>query len=86
MGRTCRKHNVKDIATFGECPECPECVKDREALNALRQFEETQRKVALWEAINSYTIACGGDPAQHAHGNTPRQTAVAEVERIVFNK
>lgn len=42
-----------------------------------------EERVRLWDAINAYAIACGGDPAKHVYGNTPRQKAVAEVERAV---
>ena len=37
-------------------------------------------KVKLWEAINAYVVACGGDPSRHVYGNTPRMDAVSEVE------
>ncbi|MDP3767539.1 MAG: hypothetical protein Q8S13_05955, partial [Dehalococcoidia bacterium] len=40
-------------------------------------------RVALWDAINRYVQACGGDPSSHVYGNTPRQHAVAEVEASV---
>lgn len=40
-------------------------------------------RVALWDAINHYVEACGGDPSKRLYGNTQRQLAVAEVERIV---
>lgn len=42
-----------------------------------------EERVALWDAINAYTEACGGDPSKHVYGNTTRQKAVAEVERLV---
>lgn len=42
-----------------------------------------EQRVKLWDAINAYAAACGGDPSKHVYGNTPRQTAVAEVERLV---
>ena len=38
-------------------------------------------KVKLWESINAYVVACGGDPARHVYGNAARQNAVSEVER-----
>ena len=40
-------------------------------------------RVKLWDAINAYVVACGGDPSRHVYGNTPRMDAVAEVERAV---
>jgi len=40
-------------------------------------------RVKLWDAINRYVIACGGDPSKHVYGNTTRQRAVAEVEQVV---
>ena len=33
----------------------------------------------LWNAINAYAQACGGDPSNAVYGNTPRQNAVAAV-------
>lgn len=47
---------------------------------------EMERRVSLWDAINRYAAACGGDPSRRVQGNTARQTAVAEVERIVFKQ
>lgn len=44
------------------------------------------RRVALWDAINRYVVACGGDPSRHVYGNTARMKAVAEVERIALGK
>jgi hypothetical protein len=43
----------------------------------------TSHKATLWEAINAYVSACGGDPDKHIHGNTARQQAVVAVERAV---
>lgn len=40
-------------------------------------------RVKLWDAINAYVVACGGDPSRHVYGNTPRMDAVSEVERAV---
>ena len=40
-------------------------------------------RVALWEAINSYARACGGDPSKHVYGNAHRMEAVCRVERVV---
>jgi len=40
-------------------------------------------QVPLWDAINRYVVACGGDPSKRVYGNTPRQTAVAEVNGVV---
>jgi len=40
-------------------------------------------EVDLWDAINRYVVACGGDPASHVHGNTARMQAVADVGAIV---
>lgn len=36
-------------------------------------------QVKLWDAINDYVVACGGDPGSHVYGNIPRMNAVAEV-------
>lgn len=41
--------------------------------------------VTMWDAINEYVIACGGDPSKRAHGNIPRMNAVASVDRIVLS-
>jgi len=40
-------------------------------------------RVPLWDAINNYAIACGGDPSNHVYGNTSRMKAVADVENTV---
>jgi len=40
-------------------------------------------EVDLWDAINRYAIAVGGDPRKHVHGNVPRMQAVADVGKIV---
>lgn len=45
---------------------------------------EMKRRVALWDTINEYVRTCGGDPSKRVYGNTARQTAVAAIERIVF--
>ena len=41
------------------------------------------RTVALWDAINEYVEACGGDPSRHVYGNTRRMAAVVRVEAAV---
>lgn len=61
----------------GYCPKCspppaPELIT-----------KESTVKVDIWEAINRYVVACGGDPSRHVYGNTSRQRAVVEVERII---
>lgn len=38
-------------------------------------------RVRIWEAINRYVVACGGDTSNGVYGNTSRQTAVADIER-----
>lgn len=40
-------------------------------------------EVELWDAINRYAAAVGGDPASHAHGNEARMRAVADVGAVV---
>ena len=40
-------------------------------------------RVELWDAINDYVKACGGDPGKHVYGNLTRMDAVAAVERAV---
>lgn len=40
-------------------------------------------EVELWDAINLYAIAVGGDPAKHVYGNVSRMQAVADVGKIV---
>jgi hypothetical protein len=37
----------------------------------------------LWHWINAYAMTCGGDPSEHVYGNTPRQTAVAEIGKTI---
>lgn len=43
-------------------------------------------RVALWDAIHRYVIACGGDPSKHVYGNTPRMQAVCDVENTVVDR
>jgi hypothetical protein len=45
------------------------------------KMEEWQ--VPLWDAINRYVVACGGDPGKRVLGNTSRHTAVADVNGVV---
>lgn len=42
-----------------------------------------EERVKLWDAVNEYVIACGGDPGKHVYGNTPRAAAVVGVENAV---
>jgi hypothetical protein len=44
---------------------------------------ESVDRVALWETIHAYVVACGGDPSEHVYGNTARMDAVARVESLV---
>ena len=37
----------------------------------------------LWNAINEYTIACGGEPAKLVYANAKRQGAVARIEAVM---
>ena len=48
------------------------------------KLTEQDRRVALWDAINEYVAACGGDSSKRVYGNTSRQRAVAAVERVSF--
>lgn len=43
----------------------------------------TKIQVDLWDAINEYVVACGGRPDARVYGNSRRQLAVVEVERVV---
>lgn len=43
---------------------------------------EIKFQVALWDAINRYTAACGGDPSAHTVSSR-RMNAVAEVNQII---
>lgn len=40
-------------------------------------------QVEMWDAINPYVLACGGDPALHVHGNPERMNAAADVNDAV---
>lgn len=42
-----------------------------------------EQRVRLWDEINRYVVACGGDPSKHVYGNTPRMAAVAQVEGVI---
>jgi hypothetical protein len=44
---------------------------------------EERWQVPLWDAINAYVIACGGDPSKYVYGNTSRMKAVAVVNGVV---
>jgi len=35
----------------------------------------------LWNAINSYVVACGGSPAPRVYGHRARQITKAEIEK-----
>jgi hypothetical protein len=37
----------------------------------------------MWDAINRYVMACGGDPSRNALGNTARMNAVVDINDIV---
>lgn len=37
----------------------------------------------LWDAINRYAVACGGDPSDRVYGNTVRQMSVVAVNTAV---
>jgi hypothetical protein len=43
-------------------------------------------EVDLWDAINRYAIAVGGDPSAHVYGNVARMQAVADVNRVLDEK
>lgn len=40
-------------------------------------------RIDLWDAINDYATACGGDPGARIYGNTRRQRAAVAVERAL---
>jgi hypothetical protein len=42
-----------------------------------------QLEVELWNAINSYAIAVGGDPSRHVYGHDARMQAVVEVGKVI---
>jgi len=42
-----------------------------------------EERARLWDAINSYAVACGGTPAGYVHGNVRRQQAVVEIEEVL---
>lgn len=76
------------------CDKCTRSVcPDRGKLVMLcEKYEnnETQSSVPawlvpLWDAINEYAEACGGDPSRGVYGNVRRQNAVAGVDRVVRN-
>lgn len=56
--------------------EDPEVADDVEAPQA-------DWTVELWNAVNDYATACGGDPSQHVYGNAPRMAAVAKVHDLI---
>lgn len=41
------------------------------------------KRAELWDAINDYCVACGGTPSSDVYGNTRRQQAVVDIERVV---
>lgn len=46
-------------------------------------MNDEPKNLELWDAINAYAIACGGDPSQNVYGNTARQDAVNAIEAAV---
>jgi hypothetical protein len=46
-------------------------------------YGEAKFQNALWDAINAYATACGGDPSEHVYGNVPRMNAVVAVNAAV---
>ncbi len=77
LNRGCRAH-VSDTCTAPHPERCYNIitVKDRKRL-------EMEKRVALWDAINEYVLACGGDPSKHI--GATREKAVVKVERVVFS-
>jgi hypothetical protein len=62
-------------------PDCPDAAWHRRSLPPPAPGAPLARKVALWDAINRYAVACGGDAGRV---NVARMNAVVEVERIAF--
>jgi len=67
---------------------CSVYLKDEEAEKQILQNQaiaemEMEDRVKLWDAINEYVIACGGDPSSRVYGNTSRMNAVAKVESFI---
>lgn len=54
MSRTCRKHNVKGIATYGDCPQC---LREMAAVRAAGSALDEQRR-ALAEARQRIIARC----------------------------
>jgi hypothetical protein len=42
-------------------------------------------KKKLWDAINKYVRACGGDPSRNVYVKTIRQQVIIEIENLVFD-
>lgn len=42
-----------------------------------------EHRALLWDAINQYVEACGGEPHRLVYGNTRRQRCVVEIEKLV---
>lgn len=40
-------------------------------------------EVDLFEAVNNYASACGGDPSRFVYGNTHRQKAVSKINQTI---
>ena len=61
---------------------CENGINDPSCCEACMRFE-----VELWDAINSYAIAVGGDPqrAAHVYDNVPRMQAVADIAKVIAN-
>jgi len=43
-----------------------------------------EHRALLWDAINQYVEACGGEPHRHVYGNTRRQRCVVAIEKLVY--
>lgn len=79
----CDKKDAEEGSDFDYlCDYRLTAVKDRRPLEEAHR-DEMRERVALWEAINRYVVACHGDPSKHVYGNTARMNAVVEIERIV---
>jgi hypothetical protein len=80
----CRTCYAETMLAEIECAET-ECrlVENRCHILTFAEQAPKDPNIALWDAINRYTQACGGDPNTRVYGNIERQRAVVDVHRAV---
>lgn len=79
-GTPLRAHNGRDALVDAYQEALDLCVYLRQAIE--ERAPTDARRCAIWEAINEYTAACGGDTSNRTISDR-RMNAVAAVERAI---